>query len=121
MILVFCFSKNSSISFRNVLLLDFGLLIIGSDFSNIGSTFFGSGFSMTGSGFFGSGVGPGSGFSFDGDISLLISSSGVKVYLHIIFSCSLNGFAKSLRFLRATRIAGSSFSSDSSLFSLSFK
>ena len=49
-IFVFCFSRNSSISFRKVLLLSCVLFTIGFGFSNIDSTFFGSCFCGAGVG-----------------------------------------------------------------------
>ena len=121
-ILVFCFSRNSSISFRKVFPVVFGIWDLGFVcFSKMGSTFFCSGFCGVGSGLGDSGFVSGFGVLFDGESSWLISSSGVNEYRHIIFSWNLNGFAKSLMFLRATRIAGSSSSSLSSFLSLSFR
>ena len=57
--------------------------------------------------------------------SIFFGSSGfsleVKAYSHIILSCCLNGVAKSFMFLRATRIAGSSFLSMRVLFCFNFR
>ena len=102
-ICVFCFSRNSSISFRKGLLLACRLSLVACGcgfFSKIGSTF----------------------LDFFGSVEMVASfgSSVANAYFQIILSCSLNGIAKSLRFRRATRIAGCSSSSISSFFSLSF-
>ncbi len=48
------------------------------------------------------------------------SPSG-NAYFHIILSWDLNGIAKSLMFLRATRVEGSSFSSVRIFFPFNFK
>jgi len=109
---MFCFSRNSSISFRKVLwvagcsdFLKIGSigLVLGSWLlvvSSVGTVVFFSGSSVSSSG---------------------SSSSVVNAYFHIILSCSLNGIAKSLMFRSATLIAGSWPSSVSVLFSLSLR
>ena len=50
-----------------------------------------------------------------------VSSSVGNAYSHVILSWFLCGIAKSLMFRSATRIDGSSFSSDKVLFSFSFR
>ena len=99
-ICVFCFSRKSSISFRKVFEI-VGLVALGVVCWVVGAC----GVLKIGSIFLGSSC----------------FSSEANAYFHIILSWDLNGIAKSLMFLRATRIDGSSFSSVRILFSFSFR
>jgi len=94
-----------------------------SGFGSFGSGFIGSCFSslISSLGSFTSGSSSGSGVFSGGDNSLLISSSGVNVYFHIIFSLNLNGVAKSFMFRSATRVAGVSVSSVISFISFNLR